>query len=111
MTYRRPCRQSIPSVSACLTSPGKGAKQVLALVTLVFGTLTSPAQDQPQTGKESELPQSQTQEEANNTTTVTVPAGTRVALVLTEPIQSRYIHRGDDIYAQITSPVDAGNQV
>jgi hypothetical protein len=42
---------------------------------------------------------------------VTIPAGTRFALVLTHPIQSRYLHRGDDIYAQINSPVDAGNQM
>lgn len=42
---------------------------------------------------------------------ITVPAGTRLALVLTQPVQTRYIHRGDDIYAQVTSPVDSGNQV
>src|SRR5437867_5978108 len=36
-----------------------------------------------------------------------VPAGTRVALVLTHPIQSRYLHRGDDIYAQITPSVNS----
>jgi hypothetical protein len=44
-------------------------------------------------------------------TTTTVPAGTSIALVLTHPIQSRYIHHGDDIYAQVISPVAAGNQV
>jgi hypothetical protein len=43
--------------------------------------------------------------------TVTVPAGTSIALVLTHPIQSRYIHHGDDIYAQVISAVTAGNQV
>jgi hypothetical protein len=43
-------------------------------------------------------------------TTVTVPAGTNIALVLTHPIQSRYIHHGDNIYAQITSPVTSGDQ-
>jgi hypothetical protein len=42
---------------------------------------------------------------------VTVPAGTSIALVLTHPIQSRYIHHGDDIYAQVISAVTAGNQV
>jgi hypothetical protein len=42
---------------------------------------------------------------------VLVPAGTRIALVLMHPIQSRYIHRGDDIYAQTTSPVVAGARV
>jgi hypothetical protein len=43
--------------------------------------------------------------------TVTVPAGTSIALVLTHPIQSRYIHRGDDIYAQVISAVTSGSQV
>ncbi len=42
---------------------------------------------------------------------VTVPAGARIALVLTQPIQTRYLHRGDDIYAQIVSPVTVGNEV
>ncbi len=43
--------------------------------------------------------------------TITVPAGTSIALVLTHPIQSRYIHRGDDVYAQVISAVTAGRQV
>jgi len=43
--------------------------------------------------------------------TVTIPAGTSIALVLTHPIQSRHIHRGDDIYAQIVSAVTVGNEV
>jgi len=49
---------------------------------------------------------------ATNTTTstVTVTAGTRIALVLTQPIQTRYVRRGDDIYAQVTSPVTAGDE-
>ena len=48
---------------------------------------------------------------ARDTTTITVPAGAHIALVLMHPIQSRYVHRGDDIYAQTTSPVVAGNEV
>lgn len=36
---------------------------------------------------------------------VTVPAGTRLALVLTHPVDSKSTHRGDEIYAQITAPV------
>jgi len=48
---------------------------------------------------------------ASNSTIITVPAGSRIALVLTQPIQTRYVHRGDDIYAQIVSPVTAGNEV
>ncbi len=34
-----------------------------------------------------------------------------MAMVLTQPVQSRYVHRGDDVFAQVLSPVDAGNQV
>jgi hypothetical protein len=48
---------------------------------------------------------------ANNMTTVTIPVGARIALVLTQPIQTRYFHRGDDIYAQTISPVTADNEV
>src|ERR1700722_10278910 len=48
---------------------------------------------------------------ARDATTITVPAGVRIALVLMHPIQSRYVHRGDDIYAQTTSPVVAENEV
>ena len=48
---------------------------------------------------------------AGSATSVTVPAGTRIALVLTQPVQTRYIHRGDDIYAQIVSPVTVGDKV
>jgi hypothetical protein len=48
---------------------------------------------------------------ARDATTITVPAGVRMALVLMHPIQSRYVHRGDDIYAQTTSPVVAENEV
>lgn len=85
------------------------------LVALLFLAMASLAQnadqekDQAQTsGQPSQL---QPMQAAANITTVTIPAGTRVALVLTQPIQTRLIHRGDDIYAQINSPVDSGNEV
>ena len=65
-------------------------------------TLNCIAQD-PQTAPEPAQPEPNA--------SVTIPAGTRLALVLTQPVQTRYIHRGDDIYAQVTSPVDSGNQV
>jgi hypothetical protein len=47
----------------------------------------------------------------SNKAAITVPAGTRIALVLTHSILSRSVHRGDDIYAQTTSPVTSGNDV
>jgi hypothetical protein len=72
-------------------------------------TLPCPAQEEPPAGQT--LNSQSTQKQAEVKSTVTIPAGTRIALVLTQPIQSRYIHRGDDIFAQVLSPVDAGNQV
>lgn len=50
-------------------------------------------------------------EPQNQSATITIPAGTRLALVLTHPIQSRQIRRGDDIYAQTTAPVTSGDQL
>ena len=58
-------------------------------------------------GAQARSPNAQTIDKNN----VLVLTGTRIALVLTHPIQSRSIHRGDDIYAQITSPVTSGNEV
>jgi hypothetical protein len=90
-------------------------RQGLALTTTLFLTVSSFAEHTPQTTPQ---PDSQTTSDAlasanpvQGATTITVPAGTSIALVLTHPIQSRYIHHGDDIYAQVVSPVTAGNQV
>jgi hypothetical protein len=64
------------------------------------------AQDSPAANQQSSAANADTQK-----MTVTVPAGTRLALVLTYPVQSRTMHRGDDIYAQILAPVDSGNEL
>jgi len=106
MTYRCLCRRSVSLVSTLL-NPQK-LKQTVAISTIVLATIACLAQEQTQSNPEPNPP-SQTQSEANNT--VTIPAGTRIALVLTQPIQSRRIRRGDDIYAQITSPVNADDEV
>jgi hypothetical protein len=83
-------------------------RQGLALTTTLFLTMSSFAQ---QTTPPPDSPNTSHAAAAPNPTTTSVPAGTRIALVLTQPIQTRYLHRGDDIYAQITSPVIAGNEV
>ncbi len=85
-------------------------RQCLALTTALLFTISGFAQSLPTTAQPNALSDSQnvsTSAEA----TITIPARTRIALVLTHPIQSKYVHRGDDIYAQIASPVDSGNQV
>jgi hypothetical protein len=81
--------------------------QAFALTTTLLLTISGVAQQPPPPDSPGT---SQAAATANNTT-IAVPAGTRIALVLTQPVQTRYIHRGDDIYAQTTSPVTAGNEV
>ena len=78
----------------------------MTLLILLFVGLGSSAQAQSTVNDSSSPPQP-----ANPDASVTIPAGTHVAMVLTQPVQSRNVRRGDDIYAQITSPVLAANQV
>jgi hypothetical protein len=97
------CRRSVSSTSTFLTLAGKKTKQAAAVVTTVLFAFACMAQDQPQPPA---APDSQA-----SATSITIPAGTRIALVLTHPIQSRNVRHGDDIYAQITSPVNSGNEM
>jgi len=97
MTYLRSLSLSPASIVKKLLTPA-----------VVLVAIAAFAQDQTQP-----IPQEnndQLQAEARNPT-VTIPAGTRMALVLTHPVQTRYIHHGDDIYAQVSSPVNSDNQV
>jgi hypothetical protein len=84
--------------------------QGIALTTTVLLALSSVAQQQsPPPTKDS--PDNSTSTVTAGSATASVAAGTRLALVLTQPIQTRYVRRGDDIYAQIVSPVTSGNEV
>lgn len=105
-----------------LTSLAKARiKESLAIIATLLATtlfVTVPAsarQDSPAPPPPNSQPDSQTAasyaQPTPETTSVTVPAGSRIALVLTQPIQTRYLHRGDDIYAQVVSPVTTGNEV
>ena len=92
------------------------AAVVIAAVLIALPCLAQnqPPQGQPQSPNPDAQSQSQSQPQTqaeNKMITVMIPAGTRIALVLTQPIQSRHVHRGDDIFAQVLSPVDVGNQV
>lgn len=72
----------------------------------LFTILTCAAQDQPQ-----ENASQQPESKPDQSSTITVPAGTQLSLVLSQPIESRSLRRGDDIYAQITAPVTVDDQV
>src|ERR1700719_130762 len=104
MTYHNPCLQQLSNL---LSQPSIYQK----LIGAIAGVLLSPlafAQDKSHPAAPSDPAQVQVDAQSSN---ITIPAGTHLALVLTQPVQTRYIRRGDDIYAQVTSPVDAGNQV
>jgi hypothetical protein len=76
------------------------------------------AQQPPQTTTEPDpQPSAQTpsntpdENRAPDETPVTIPAGTRLAMVLTHPVNSKFTHRGDEIFAQTTAPVTVADQV
>lgn len=85
-------------------------RQCLALTAALLLTVSSFAQSLPTT-RQPNSPNAAQNVSPSAEATITIPTGTRIALVLTHPIQSKYVHRGDDIYAQIASPVNFGNQV
>lgn len=61
--------------------------------------------DAPPTGQEAP------QEPAQNPSPVTLPPGTELALILTHPIDSKTMRRGDTVFAETTAPVFADNLV
>ena len=95
------CRSFLRSFSP---SPFTNKPRLSIVVTLavLFFAWTCAAQEQSSENQANSPPQP---------SSVTIPAGTQVALVLTQPIQSRHVHRGDDIYAQVISPVHSEHQV
>jgi hypothetical protein len=114
VAYLRFCRQHVYPFEEPLTPARKTLHQAAAVFAAALITLPCLAQEQPPTkeapGPQSGQGQGQTQSEARPITT-TIPAGARLALVLTHPVRSRNIHRGDDVYAQITSPVTFSSEV
>jgi len=113
MANTRGIARPVSTMFAFLDLAGTNARRALAILSTLFLALTCLAQNQDQPQPPAP-PDSQTDQQASanpNPVTETIPAGTRFALVLTHPIQSRYIHRGDDIYAQITAPITLGNEV
>ncbi len=66
----------------------------------------------PQLVAQSDQPQEPpSQMPPSDAATLTIPAGTRLQLVLTHPVNSNSSSRGDQIFAQTTAPVILGDQV
>ena len=100
-------------VSTFLTLAGTSSRKTLAAFTALLFAVTCMAQDHAQAPPQPpSSPEAETSAQTPaKSSPVTLPAGTRIALVLTHDIQSRSMRRGDDIYAQITSPVNSGTQM
>ena len=103
---------SVSTMNAFLNLAGTHAKPTLTVFTTLVLAASSLAQDNSQSQPPAPPdPQTMQASAALPAATEVIPAGTRIALVLTHPVQSRYIHHGDEIYAQIISPVNEGNEM
>jgi len=100
-------RSCLLSIEKLTTQPFTSIRYCSIVVIALISSFAF-TQDQPQAAPPPDSAQVQVESQPS---TITIPSGTRLAMVLTQPVQTRYIHRGDDIYAQITSPVDAENRV
>jgi hypothetical protein len=97
------------STSTNFISANSRMRQAIALLSALLITAPGIAQ-QPSPPPTNSRDSSPTADSRSNAI-ASVPAGTRLALVLTQPIQTRYFRRGDDVYAQIISPVARGKEV
>ncbi len=80
-------------------------KSILARALALLMAVTAVAQQLPPS------PDAKTESGGRDDVQFTVPAGTRLALVLAHPVDSKALKRGDEVHAQTTAPVTAGDQV
>lgn len=104
-------KSSVSPIIAFLTLAWTNARKILAAVTALLFAVSCMSQDQPQPPLQPDTQSSAHAAATRQPATVTLPAGTTIALVLTHDILSRSIRRGDNVYAQINFPVNSGNQV
>src|SRR5438477_3870155 len=109
-------RSLVPSSSFSLAVPKR--QSLWSILGVFLLAITSTAQERPQTaiGASSRRGwQSPTQAPAENPVPdearITLPAGTRVALVLTHPIDSKSTHQLDEVYCETTAPVTLEDRV
>jgi type IV secretion system protein VirB10 len=108
------CSRTVSALTVFQILPRTKAKQIVTvvatlLVALTCVALTCVAQDPPQTASQA-APTNSAAVSAPKPDVVTIPASTRFALVLTNPVSSKTMHRGDEVYAQTTAPVIVGDR-
>jgi hypothetical protein len=111
MTQDARDRQAVSTVVGYIPLAETKIKHAFTFTAFLFVTLTCLAQQQA-TPTPQPNSQDQSQPSANSeNTTIRLPAGTKLSLVLTHSVLSRATRRGDDIYAQTIFPVSVGNDV
>ena len=116
MAHFSPARHAVAFVP-----PTNILRRLIAMLSMLLVAISTLAQTQdPKTGQatigqtsssQSTTPPLAGQSARTLATNVVIPAGTRLALVLTSPVASKTVHRGDLVYAQMTAPVAVGNAV
>ena len=108
MPYLRSWFSVPPSTLNTSATGQKIAKcRMTVFVCFLLVSVTCTAQNPPQDNATDQQPEVN----PDQSFTITIPAGTQLSLALSQPIQSRSLRRGDDIYAQITVPVTVDDQV
>src|SRR5664279_4571001 len=82
---------------------------VLLFAIFLNNAVVSPAQDQPQLVPRT--PITQQQSNVDPSAEYSIPAGTKVPLVLAQGITSKTAKEGDPVYAQTTFPVTQNNRI
>jgi hypothetical protein len=101
------CRRTVSAIAQLPILAASRAKQIIAIASILLITTTSFAQDQTTS---SAPPADSAGVAPIQAEFVTVPASTRLALVLTNPVSTNAMHRGDVVYAQTTAPVIVGDR-
>ena len=103
-------RLSISSTSDFLSVASVSLRRTFALMTTLVLAVTCVAQDTVSPNVQNQ-PSPQSKPATPGPATETLPAGTRLALVLTNPIFSNTTHHGDSIHTQTTAPITVGDHV
>jgi hypothetical protein len=90
---------------------------ILAILLLALPSGAQQTQQSPQVQQGPPPPDASANQQASphvtaqNPTPITLPAGTQLVLVLTQPVNSKTTHSGDTVFAETTAPVLADDQV
>ncbi len=108
-------RRTVSTKVAFLTLAGTTTKPIFVVLPVLLIALACTAQEKAQIRTPTNSQNNDSQNSSSTAPTagsaVTIPAGTRFALVLTNPVASKSIRRGDDIYTQTVAPIVVGDQV